>query len=96
VLAPAVAGPAIQIEWRCSSPKNHTVFFMTGFSPPVTLNCNSCLNHSLTHDQRVGAGHPMMTSRVRRLLVGWIVTVSLLTKRKDVLNVTDSRIWCRL
>ena len=34
--------------------KNRTVFFITGFSPLVALNCASFLNHSLPHGQRSG------------------------------------------
>jgi hypothetical protein len=40
---------AIVSAWT-SKPKNRTLFFMTGSSPLVALNCASVLNHSLTHD----------------------------------------------
>jgi integrase len=35
---------------------------VTGSSPLVALNCVSCLIHRLTHGQRIGAGHSIVTN----------------------------------
>jgi hypothetical protein len=39
---------------------------MTGSLPLVALSCASLQTHSLTHDQRIGAGHSIMTVGVNR------------------------------
>jgi hypothetical protein len=44
-------------------PKNRTFSFMTGSSPLVALNCGSVLKHRLTHGQRSGTGHSILTSK---------------------------------
>jgi hypothetical protein len=51
---------AIVSAWT-SKPKNRNFSFMTGSLPLVALSCASLQTHSLTYDQRIGAGHSIMT-----------------------------------
>ncbi|MHB8390474.1 MAG: hypothetical protein ACYDBH_12980, partial [Acidobacteriaceae bacterium] len=49
---------------------NRTFSFMTGSSPLVALNCGCFLAHSLTHGQRIGAGHSILTRKQRVGILG--------------------------
>jgi hypothetical protein len=40
--------------------QNRNFSFMTGSLPLVALSCASLQTHSLTHDQRSGAGHSIL------------------------------------
>jgi hypothetical protein len=58
---------------------------MTGSSPLVALNGASVLNHSLTHGQRIGAGHSIVTKLPGKML--WMGLAILLAAALAVAGV---------
>jgi len=53
-----------RIVSRLSKPTNRTLFCMTGFLSACGSELCSFPAHSLTHGQRIGAGHSILTNFV--------------------------------